>query len=155
MLVNKSVGWVVCLVGILIFAGGGWYAFEATRFLIDTETTSGEIVDHEFMGGSSAGFREVGSRQTQVTNMYAPIVTFRTPTGIDVRFRANWSEGEPPAIGTPVKVRYPPQSPYNARISGLSSLYGGAFILFLIGAVFAGAGALILRVTGRPGNPER
>lgn len=143
-MVKKAAGWMIFLVGTLILILSAWYAFEATRFLGGTEPTMGEVVDHEFTGGLNTGYREVGSHQTKVTAMYAPIVEFQTTTGSTVRFRANWSEGDPPPVGSSVSVRYPTQYPENARISGISSLFGGAAILFLLGVIFAGAGILIL-----------
>lgn len=142
---KKVAGWMIVLVGTLILALSAWYAYEAIRFLSGTESAMGEIVDHEFTGGLNTGSREVGSYQTQVIAMYAPIVAFQTSMGVNVRFKANWSEGDPPPVGSSVPVRYQAQNPENARISGTSSLFGGAAILFLIGAIFAGAGILILR----------
>lgn len=121
---------MIVLVGTLILALSAWYSFEATRFLIGTEPAMGEVVDHKFTGGLSTGFREFGSYKTQVTDMYAPIVEFQTSAGDNVRFQANWSEGDPPPVGSSVKVRYPERHPENARISGASSLFGGSGILF-------------------------
>jgi len=148
-MINKLMGVLIGLVGVLILAGSAWYAYEATSYLSKTLSTTGEIVDHKFTGGLNSGFREVGSTATQTTPMYAPIVAFRSGSGVEVQFQANWSEGDPPAIGTTVPVRYLEDLPQDARIGGFASLYGGAAILFLIGAVLAGAGGLILRQHGR------
>lgn len=142
---KKTAGWLMVLVGTLILALSTWYALEAIRFISVTESTVGEIIDHKFTGGLNTGTREVGSYQTKTTAMYAPIVSFKTSTGATVRFQANWSEGDPPPVGSTVSVRYPVQNPQKGRISGITSLFGGAAILLLIGAVFAGAGILILR----------
>lgn len=142
---KKAAGWMIVFAGTLILALGVWYVFEATLFLSRTDSAMGEVVEHKFTGGLSNGFREVGSYQTKVTPMYAPIVSFQTSTGVNVRFQANWSEGEPPPVGSPVSVRYPAKNPEKARISGISSLFGGAAIIVLIGTVFAGAGVLIVR----------
>ncbi|MDO3387534.1 hypothetical protein QWI17_16955 [Gilvimarinus sp. SDUM040013] len=98
---KKLAGFLLFLVGMLILAGGVWYTYEAVRFIATTESTTGKIVEHEYTGGSNAGFRDVDGT-SQTTDMYAPIVEFRTPADTNVRFRANWSEGDPPAIGTTV-----------------------------------------------------
>ncbi len=148
---TKLIGVSLGLAGVLILAGSAWYAYEATRFVLETELTTGEVVDHEFTGGINNAVREVGSTATRRTGIYAPIVAFRTDSGVAIEFQANWSEGDPPAIGSTVPVRYHEQNPAQARISGLVSLYGGAVILFLMGAVFAGAGGLILSAKGARG----
>ena len=77
--------------------------------------------------------------------MYAPVVSFETPNGNEIRFQASWSEGEPAAIGTEVGVRFPRDDPHDARVAGLASLYGGAGILLLLGAIFLGAAWLVIR----------
>jgi hypothetical protein len=143
----KVVGSLLALIGCLFLLLAGWYGVEATRFFLNSESANGEVVEHEFTGGLNTGIREVGIGEygTKVTDMYAPVVMFSMPDGKEVRFRANWSEGEPPPIGTGVGVRYPRESPEKARITGVSSLYGGAGILLLIGGIFTGAGLLTLR----------
>ena len=142
---NKLIGVLIGLVGVLILVGSAWYAYEATGFVLKTELSTGEVMDHKFTGRVSTDGQQMGSTATRTTPMYAPVVAFRTDSGIAIEFQANWSEGDPPAIGTNVPVRYPRQYPEDARIAGFASLYGGAVILFVIGAVFAGAGGLILR----------
>ena len=142
---RKAAGLMMLLAGTLILALSIWYTFEAIRFISGTESAKGEVVEHKFTGGLNTGSREVGSYKTKTIAMYAPIVSFKTSTGNAVRFQANWSEGDPPPIGSTVPVRYQAQNPKNARISGITSLFGGAGILLLIGFIFAGAGVLILR----------
>jgi len=138
-------GILLSLVGVVILAGGGWYAYEAFQFVGSTESTTGTIVEHKFTGGLNRTTREGGSRVTETVPMYAPIVEYQTGAGQNVQFQANWSEGDPPAIGTIVNVRYSPDAPTAARISSFFSLYGAALILFLIGGVFAMAGVLVLK----------
>lgn len=142
---KKIVGFLLAIVGGLILLLGGWYAVEAVRFIGDTESTGGVVVEHEFTHGLNSGFREVGGYQTQTTKMYAPIVEFETPQGDTVRFQANWSEGDPPPIGSEVGVRFPVERPHDARVAGISSLFGGAAIMLLIGTIFGGGGVLVLR----------
>ncbi len=142
----KAVGVLLSLVGLLIVLLGFWYAVEAYRFVAGSEAASGIIVEHRFTGGLISNRRELGSgHQTQVVDMYAPVVSFTGPDGNEVRFEANWSEGEPPPIGTEVGVRFPRTDPQAARIAGLASLYGGAGILLLLGGIFLGAGWLVIR----------
>lgn len=143
----KLVGALLATVGGLILLLALWYAVEASRFIINSESATGVIVEHEFTSGLITSRGEVGSagRTAQVTDMYAPVVRFETSDGGEIRFKANWSEGEPPTIGTEVGVRYPTQSPEDARIAGISSLYGGAGVLLVIGGIFLGAGIFVLR----------
>lgn len=120
-------GWIVFATGMLILAGSVWYAVEATRFLAGTESAEGEIIEHEFSHGLSTGFREVGwSSGTEVVDMYAPIVAFRTSVGANIRFRANWSEGDPHLY---VTRRSFPKMPASPELP--SSTAGPAFSLSL------------------------
>ena len=141
----KIVGFLLAAIGGLILLLSGWYAVEATKFLANSESASGIVVEHKSTGGLNTGTREVGSYKTKATSMYAPIEKFETAEGKEIRFQVNWSEGEPPAIGSPVGVRFPKGNPKDARIAGLASLYGGAGILLVIGVIFFGAGALVFR----------
>ena len=143
----KFVGFLLASVGSLVLLLGAWYVVEAVRFIAGTEATRGVVVEHKFTHGLNLGNREVGfnENQTQTTDMYAPIVEFETPRGEKVRFQANWSEGEPPPVGTELGVRFPDERPGDARVAGVSSLFGGAAIVLLLGAIIGGAGLLILR----------
>lgn len=149
---KKIAGFLLTLTGALILLLGAWYAAEAVRFIGETESTTGVVVEHEFTHGLNSGFREVGSRgATQTTAMYAPIVEFDGAQGETVRFQANWSEGDPPEIGSEVGVRYRGERPSDARIAGIGSLFGASAIVVLIGSVFTGAGILMVR-RQPPGN---
>lgn len=142
---KKVAGVLLALAGLAVLLLGGWYAVEAARFIGETESTNGVIVEHKFTHGLNSGIRESGGYQTRTTEMYAPIVEFESPVGEPVRFQANWSEGDPPAIGTEVGVRFRPERPSDARIAGVASLFGGAAIVLLIGTILGGAGVLIFR----------
>lgn len=145
-LIPKTIaGGLLSLTGLLVLALGGLYAVEALRFIGDTQATRGVVVEHKFTHGLNTGTRKVGSHQTKVIKMYAPIVEFEAPGGRSVKFQASWSEGDPPPIGTELGVRYRIERPEDARVSGLISLFGGAAIVGLIGLVFAGSGWLVLR----------
>ena len=143
----KLVGFLLAAVGGLILLLCAWYVVEATGFLLDSDPTTGVVVEHEFTGGLNTGRQEVGPQggSTVVTDLYAPIVEFDGPTGHKIRFKANWSEGSPPPIGSEVGVRYRTDNPGEARITGLSALYGAAGILLLLGVTLGGAGVLIWR----------
>lgn len=146
----KIVGFLLVACGGLLLLLAGWYAWEATSFFVGSESARGEIVEHKFTGGLNTNRREVGSSNaTVVVDMYAPIVRFETPGGTEFTFQAGWSESEPPPIGTEVGVRYPERAPQDARVAGIASLYGGGAIVFVIGAVFAAAGGLVVRKTRR------
>ena len=141
----KAAGWLMVTMGCLVLLFGAWYAFETVSFVRSTESTSGVVVEHEFSHGLNSGYREVGSRATQTTAMFSPIVEFVNADGGTTRFRANWSEGDPPAVGSEVEVRYNPEWPEDARIGGFFNLFGGALIFLLLGAVFSAGGVLAIR----------
>ncbi len=143
----KLVGSLLAALGGLLLLLCAWYVVEATGFLLDSEPATGVVVEHEFTGGLNTGRQEVGPQggSTVVTDMYAPIIEFQGPTGQTVRFKANWSEGSPPAIGSELGVRYRRDTPGDARVTGVASLYGAAAIVLLLGVVFGSAGVLIFR----------
>lgn len=138
-------GGLLALAGLLVLLVGGLYAAEALRFIGNTEAARGVVVEHKFTHGLNTGTRKVGSHQTKTIDMYAPIVEFESANGRSVRFQAHWSEGSPPPIGTELGVRYRAERPEDARVGGWISLFGGAAIVGVIGLVFVGAGALMLR----------
>ncbi|MEM1082293.1 MAG: DUF3592 domain-containing protein, partial [Pseudomonadota bacterium] len=69
-------------------------------------------------------------------------MSYETADGKTIRFQANWSEGDPPTIGSAVPVHYAPEWSGQARISILASLFGGTLIIGIIGGLFAFGGIL-------------
>lgn len=142
----KAAGWLLIVVGLPILLFGVWYATEMASFMSSTESTTGLVVEHKFSHGLNTGRREVGTGGgTQTTAMFSPVVEFQSADGRVVRFQADWSEGEPPAVGSEIEVLYKSEWPQDARIGGFFNLFGGALIVLLLGAVFSGCGVLIIR----------
>jgi hypothetical protein len=138
---------VPTIVGGLILLLGGWYVVEGVCFIAGTETASGVVVEHKFTHSLDKRHRavETAGYQTKTTDMYAPVVEFESPRGRKIRFQPNWSEGEPLPVGTEVGVRFADQNPEDARVAGVSPLFGGAAIVLLLGGLIGSAGLLSIR----------
>jgi hypothetical protein len=136
---------LLSLVGLLLLLLAGLYGAEALRFMSQTETAMGHVVEHKPTAGLNSSYRDVDSYARETIAMYAPIVEFTTASGESIRFQASWSEGDPPAIGTDLQVRYRPEQPADARVAGLSSLFGSTAIVLILALAFGGAGIMMLR----------
>ncbi|WP_227814996.1 DUF3592 domain-containing protein [Nitrogeniibacter aestuarii] len=121
MQVIKIVKFVFTLVGALLLALSA-YLFEDTRtFVSEGEHGTGTVIDLLRSGEGT----------------YAPRVRFETPEERVVEFTSSTS-ANPPAyeVGEEVDVIYPADRPVDARISGFMTLWGGALITGILGAVF-------------------
>ena len=135
--------------GLLI---GAWFLYSNTReFIATAMTVPGVVVDLKVSTSDDS-------------STYAPVFEFMTLDGES--FTVISSAGSnPPAYsrGEAVQVFYQADDPYDAKIDGFFSLWGGAVIVGTLGAIFFCVGVAIvlvplfsrrkhgrLRSTGRP-----
>lgn len=137
--------YLLTAIGGIILALGFWYFFEATRFFIASEPAEGVVVDHKSSGSVYSSTIENGIRVSRAIPVEALVVEFRDDNDQSFQFQSSWSKANPLPIGTSVGVRYLERNPHEARITGISSLYGGAFILLVLGGVFFLGGRLAAR----------
>lgn len=82
---------------------------------------------------------------------YKPVVVFTAPPNQRIEFTSNTSSNPPSySVGEDVEVLYMAEDPYNAKIKGVFSLWGGSIISLIIGVVFAligGVWMLLVKIT--------
>ena len=110
------------------------YWVQSTRsFVAAAAVAQGTVIDLE------------ASRSDNSTT-WRPVVRFNLPDGRAVQFSSSMSSN-PPSYhkGERVEVLYQPSQPYNAKINGFLSLWGGPLIVGGLGAVFflIGGGILV------------
>lgn len=133
------ISYIFALVGIGMLAGAIYLFTNTQAFLDKAAVSEGVVIDLAL------------SRSSDSTT-YQPIVEFTTDTGIVTEFVSS-SGSNPPSYhrGETVEVLYDRADPYNARINGFFSLWGGATIVGGIGAVFflIGFGILLVGKLGK------
>jgi hypothetical protein len=119
-------------VGMLI---GAFFLYRNTSaFLVEAIAVQGTVV-------------ELVPVRSDDSYTYKPVVRFSTEKGEDIEF-ASSSSSNPPSYreGELVKVFYRAGEPENAKIDGFFSLWGGALILSILGAIFATIGGSFFAV---------
>lgn len=125
----QQAGFFFQFLGIAAMAAALYFAIDTRNFLDTAARAEGTVVELEYSrsSGNSGGYR--------------PVVVFFTPKGEKIRFASSLSS-DPPLYkrGETVVVVYPPDNPYNARISGFISLWIIPLTLGAVGGVFFLAG---------------
>lgn len=133
VLIMKYVFAVIGL-GMLISA---FYLYKNTNdFLNNSQTTSGIVVEL------------VSSKSKDNSTLYKPVIEFRTKDGELIEFTASAASNPPSYLkGEAVQVFYKADAPYQAKVKGFFSLWGGTIIFAGIGLSFfiVGISMLITR----------
>jgi hypothetical protein len=124
-------GWILFLViGLPFLAIGLAGLYAQTSFDLRAVQSTGKVVQ------LAEGTR-IGGRRT-----YSPVVSFQTPAGKAVKFRASYSEPRPTHhVGEVVEVMYLPENPRRAQIKGFTEGWLGVLVTCTFGLVFTGIGA--------------
>jgi hypothetical protein len=120
------------LIGAALLASAFSLYNGTTSFLKEAVSTEGTVVEL------------VPSRSSNATT-YAPVVQFNEINGRLVEFTSNASSN-PPAYnrGERVVVLYSPNTPESAKIDGFFSVWGGTFIVAILGLLFGALGGGLL-----------
>ena len=116
--------YIFTLIGLGLLVGAFlWYS--GTKEFIETAvSTEGTVID-------------LHRSRSSDSDTYAPVVEFRTSQGQIVEFTSSSSSNPPSySVGESVEVLYDDSSPQHAKIKSFFSLWGGALIIGVIGAVF-------------------
>ncbi len=138
------------LLGVGLLIGAGVSAQETRAFLKHSVETEGRVVE------VSTHVSETTSEGRTVTSTgYTPIYEYTGPDGERLRHKSSQSSGAPDwKIGDPVRLRYLPSDPTNARVVGFMDTWFIAVLLGGIGFVFCVAAGLI-GYLGTLGRRER
>ncbi len=130
---ESFVGVIFTIVGLaLVF--GALYAYKSQqKFLSGAVASTGTVTALEF------------SRSRKGGGSYHPVVEFQTPESRTYSFRSEMGS-RPPAyeVGEQVEIRYNPQNPTDAKLTGFWNLWGLAFLFAGLGCVFGGIGTGML-----------
>ena len=130
--------WIFLLFGIGLLAGGGfaaWLEFEFRRGAVETD---GRVVEMR-----SRIRHDSGNSPT-----YTPVFTFALPSGKLQRVEAGVSSNPPCCtVGQAIRVRYRPEAPERAQMTGFMQSWFVATLLGCMGLVFALVGAGVMRLT--------
>ena len=127
--------------GVLLLVAGAVFAVLTARFVASADRAEGTVVDRA---------RSVDDEDGSV--VYFPIVRFTTAEARTVEFKSSASTSD--EIGDRVDVLYDPDDPTDARLAGFFNIWGFSLIFGLIGTVFVGVSAIIVRRTRRPPSKE-
>jgi hypothetical protein len=113
-------------IGFLMLAGALYWHHSTRAFVAAAARTPGVVTELALSHSGSDG----------ATTFY-PTVHFNTPEGRSIEFTSK-SGSNPPAYsrGQSVTVLYRPGDPYDAKIDGFFSLWGGPLIIGSMGAIF-------------------
>jgi hypothetical protein len=122
------------LIGLATLCGAAALLLHTRQFIAGAVSAPGvvtELVPHD--SGSST--------------TWAPVVRYNAANGEPAQFTSSTSSS-PPAfrVGEAVAVLYRPDDPGTAKIDSFFSLWGGALILGILGAVFAAVGGAMFLV---------
>jgi hypothetical protein len=116
--------YVFSLLGLGMLVGAFFWYKSTSEFLAVTTKAEGTVVELRL------------SRSSDSTT-YAPVVDFVTQKGEEVRFVSSVSSNPPSyTVGEEVGIFYLPAAPYDAKIDGFFSLWGGATIVGGMGGLF-------------------
>lgn len=132
------------LVGIGLLAGSGyatWREFEFRRGAIETD---GQVV--EMLSQSSR------DRDGRTSRTYTPVFVFTLPDGTKRRVEGGVASNPPCCtVGETVRVRYRPEAPERAQMTGFMESWFVATLLGGMGAVFTLVGLAVTGIVGRSG----
>ncbi|MCS2610146.1 DUF3592 domain-containing protein [Halomonas dongshanensis] len=116
--------YIALVVGIALLAGSLYFYFQTNAFLESAERTQGTVV-------------RLAESRSEDSTTYRPVISFAAPNGDAIEFISSTGSNPPSySPGEPVSVLFDTDNPYSARLESFFSLWGGAFILGGLGAVF-------------------
>ena len=127
---------VFLLLGLLMSGIAIWVYQDTRAFLNSSIAVSGEVIELIRVSSSDHG------------TMYRPLVRFQSLEGEWIEISPG-SASSPPAydVGEPVEVFYQAGKPHSAKISGFFSLWGGVFVLGILGGSFTLMGGGLILAT--------
>lgn len=130
----KIIGTVFSIVGVGMLIAATLMATHTRGFAEGAERAEGEVI-------------QLVRQRSSDSVTYAPVISFIAGNGLVYEFKSSLSSN-PPAYepGDRVAVLYNPERPLDARLDGFFSLWGGALVLGILGAVFGAGGAGMLAV---------
>jgi hypothetical protein len=135
---TRILPWIMLLVGLGLLAGGafaGWREVEFRRGAIETD---GRVVE---MISSTSTSRDRGTTRT-----YAPVFTFALPNGKLQRAEGGVFSNPPCCrVGDTIRVRYRPEAPERAQMTGFMESWFVTTLLGGMGLVFLLVGAAVMR----------
>jgi hypothetical protein len=116
---------LMCTICFVLFFSFGWSVLYVRHFVNNAMEGKGHVTS--LVKGDSTK-----------SNVYKPVVEFKTVDGTNVEF-TSWMSTSPPrfSVGESVSVYYDPQNPQSAIINDWLSLWGGSFILGGLTIIFA------------------
>ena len=132
------------LLGVGLLAGSGYAAWQEVKFRRGAIETNGLVV--EMLAGSSRD----GDGRTSRT--YRPVFVFSLPDGTKRRVEGGVASNPPCCtVGDTVRVRYRPEAPERAQMTGFMESWFVTSLLGGMGAVFALVGFAVIGVGRRRG----
>jgi hypothetical protein len=112
------------LIGLGMLVGAFFWYKSTNAFLAEATKAEGSVIELRL------------SRSSDSTT-YAPVVNFVTRKGEEITFVSSVSSNPPSyRVGEKVDIFYLPANPYEAKINGFFSLWGGATIVGGLGGLF-------------------
>lgn len=144
---------LILLLGVGLLAGSGYAIWREIEFRRGAIETSGQVV--EMLSRSSR------DRDGRTSRSYTPVFVFSLPDGTKRRVEGGVSSNPPCCtVGETVRVRYRPEAPERAQMTGFMESWFVATLLGGMGAVFTLVGLAVMGITGRstglaalPGTP--
>jgi hypothetical protein len=123
--------YVFSLIGLGMLVGAFFWYKSTNEFLADAITAEGTVIELRL------------SRSSDSTT-YAPVVNFITQDGETITFVSSVSSNPPSyRVGEKADIFYLPADPYDAKLDGFFSLWGGATIVGGMGGLFFLIGSAI------------
>ena len=140
---RRILPWLLVLAGAGLLLGAGFAAWGEVQFRRGAIETEGRVVE---MRSRTSTDRERGPSRT-----YAPVITFALPSGKLQRIEGTvWSNPPCCTVGEAVRVRYRPEAPERAQMTGFMESWFVATLLGGMGLVITLVGGAVMRVA-KPG----
>ena len=137
---------VFLVLGLALLGGSGFAIWSEVNFRRGAVETDGLVV--EMLTRSS---RDRDRRTTSYT--YVPVFVFTLPDGTKRRVEGGVSSNPPCCtVGESVRIRYRPEAPERAQMTGFMESWFVATLLGGMGLVFTLIGGAVLRVAGPGGG---
>lgn len=134
--------WSFLLVGLALLAGAGYAGWREIEFRRGAIETDGRVVE---MRSRIDNDHNRGTSRT-----YAPVFTFALPSGKLQRVEAGiWSNPPCCRIGDAIRLRYRPEAPERAQMTGFMESWFVTTLLGGMGLVFTLAGVAVVRLVRR------
>ncbi|HWT09044.1 MAG TPA: DUF3592 domain-containing protein [Roseomonas sp.] len=141
--IARIIPWIVLLIGVALLAGSGYAVWREIEFRRGAVETDGQVV--EMIARSSR------DRDGRTSRSYTPVFVFTLPDGTKRRVEGGVSSNPPCCtVGETVRVRYRPEAPERAQMTGFMESWFVATLLGGMGLVFTLVGWAV-RGFGRGG----